>query len=247
MSTWTMIHTLLAETELRGIAGFIEETAKKLASLKPRGSVKGKQADESLSFENQILAAAKSMTAAIGTLVKQATETQKELVSKGKMGGEEAQWSLDLIAAARLTATATSDLCDGANAAVRGEPSEAQLVSASKGVAESTRRLLEVCAAHGDPNSRTQQGLQSAGAAVQKAAGVLVDAATGALVFQEEEPDLVNDASAFNSDLQVELEIQEEILRLEKELIKAKAKHHQIQEYNRKLREEEEALEEEEL
>ena len=43
------------------------------------------QADESLSFEDQILGAAKSITAAIGTLVKAATQAQKELVAKGSV------------------------------------------------------------------------------------------------------------------------------------------------------------------
>ena len=41
------------------------------------------EADESLNFEEQILEAAKSITAAAGALVKSATATQKELVASG--------------------------------------------------------------------------------------------------------------------------------------------------------------------
>jgi len=230
---------VVAEQELRDISGLIEETARKLQGLKQRGSV-SIQADESLSFEDQILEAAKSITAAIGTLVKAATEAQKELVARGSSGDAEAKWSQDLIAAARLTATATSSLCDGANAAVRGDPSEQKLVTSARAVADSTRKLLDVCRMNGDPNSRTQQGLQSAGAAVASAAGALVDAATGAHVFQIEEEEMVN--NHVTDDMKEELELQELILKKEKELEKARSKLHHIREMNRIEREREEAM-----
>jgi len=228
---------VVAEQELRDISGLIEETARKLQGLKQRGSV-SIQADESLSFEDQILEAAKSITAAIGTLVKAATEAQKELVAKGSSGDAEAKWSQDLIAAARLTATATSSLCDGANAAVRGDPSEEKLVTSARAVADSTRKLLDVCRMNGDPEGRTQKGLQSAGAAVAAAAGALVDAATGANVFQIEEEEMINNHMA--DDMKEELELQELILKKEKELEKARSKLHHIREMNRLEREKEE-------
>jgi len=232
---------IVAEQELRDISGLIEETARKLQGLKQRGSV-SIQADESLSFEDQILEAAKSITAAIGTLVKAATEAQKELVAKGSSGDAEAKWSQDLIAAARLTATATSSLCDGANAAVRGDPSEEKLVSSARAVANSTRKLLDVCRMNGDPDSRTQKGLQTAGAAVAAAAGALVDAATGANVFQIEEEEMIQ--NNVNDDMKEEMDLQELILKKEKELEKARSKLHHIREMNRIEREREEAMEE---
>lgn len=43
------------------------------------------QADESLNFEEQILEAAKSITAAAGALVKAATAAQRELVVTGRV------------------------------------------------------------------------------------------------------------------------------------------------------------------
>ena len=43
------------------------------------------QADESLNFEEQILEAAKSITAAAGALVKAATAAQRELVATGRV------------------------------------------------------------------------------------------------------------------------------------------------------------------
>jgi len=231
---------IVAEQELRDISGLIEQTARKLQGLKQRGSV-SVQADESLSFEDQILEAAKSITAAIGTLVKAATEAQKELVAKGSSGEAEAKWSQDLIAAARLTATATSSLCDGANAAVRGDPSEEKLVSSARAVADSTRKLLDVCRMNGDPNGRTQKGLQTAGAAVAAAAGALVDAATGANVFRIEEEEMVQQ-NEMTDEMKEELEIQELILKKEKELEKARSKLHHIREMNRIEREREEAM-----
>ena len=45
----------------------------------------GKEADESLNFEEQILEAAKAITAATVALVKSASVAQKELVATGRV------------------------------------------------------------------------------------------------------------------------------------------------------------------
>ena len=61
------------------------------------------EADESLSFEEQIVEAAKSIAAATGALIKAATAAQRELVAQGKVGSysgdydEDSQWSQGLI------------------------------------------------------------------------------------------------------------------------------------------------------
>lgn len=237
---------VIAERELLAVVAVVEEAGRKLAVLKPRE--RPKEADESLNFEEQILEAAKSITAAVAALVKAATVAQKELIAVGRRtsenssiqsGGEDAEWSQGLIAAARLTATATESLCEAANAAVQGEPSEEKLVASAKAVAVSTGKLLLACGANADPNSKTQKGLQSAGAAVQRAARTLEDAAKGSAVFQQDDCP-INEITTFNADLQEELEIQELILKKERELQKARAKLYQIRETNRKRNEEEE-------
>ena len=69
-----------------------------------------------------------------------------------------------------------------------------------------------------------------------------MDAATGANVFKIEEEEMVQ--NEMSEDLKEELEIQELILKKEKELEKARSKLHHIREMNRIEREREEAMEE---
>lgn len=82
--------------------------------------------DESLNFDEMILEAAKSITAATSALVKAASAAQRELIDAGKMSGtpvissDDGQWSEGLISAARLVAAATHSLVESANALVQG-------------------------------------------------------------------------------------------------------------------------------
>ncbi|CAB4054720.1 TLN [Lepeophtheirus salmonis] len=61
--------TVIAENELFGAAKSIENAAAKLASLKPRKEVKGKEIDLSMNFDELILDAAKSIAAATAALI----------------------------------------------------------------------------------------------------------------------------------------------------------------------------------
>ncbi|KAK6047872.1 vinculin Binding Site [Cooperia oncophora] len=72
--------TVVAENELMGAASSIEAAAVKLAELRPRVQPK---TDENLAFDEQILSAAKSITAAVQTLVKAASSAQRELIAQG--------------------------------------------------------------------------------------------------------------------------------------------------------------------
>jgi len=229
-----------AEKELVAVAASIEEAAKKLSKLRPRA--RPKLADESLNFEEQILEASKAIIAAVGALVKVATVAQKELFVAGKVPPAKKQsgnasWSEELIEAARLASANTCSLCEAAHAAVEGNPCRDELVASAKAVATSTTQLLVACRTNADPNSKTQKGLQCAGAAVAHAAGALVDAATGSEVFKEEVE--INDLSSFTDHLKEELEIQELIILKEKQLEKARAKLFHIRETNKKRAEEE--------
>ena len=79
-----------------------------------------------MNFDELILEAAKSIAAATAALIKAASEAQKELVSQGKVqkmsniNSEDGQWSEGLVSAARLVAAATHNLCEAANALVKG-------------------------------------------------------------------------------------------------------------------------------
>lgn len=79
-----------------------------------------------MDFDELILEAAKSIAAATAALIKAASEAQKELVHQGKVSkmsninSEDGQWSEGLVTAARMVAAATHNLCEAANALVKG-------------------------------------------------------------------------------------------------------------------------------
>ena len=79
-------HNIIAENELLNAAASIEAAAKKLALLKPRE--KKHEADETLSFDEQILEAARAIASATGALIKSATAAQRELVAQGRVRRE---------------------------------------------------------------------------------------------------------------------------------------------------------------
>ena len=169
---------VIAENELLQAAASIEAAAKKLSELQPRRIVR---ADESLTFEEQILEAAKSIASATSALVKSASAAQKELVAQGKLSSkpqsEDSQWSEGLVSAAKLVAAATSNLCEAANMVVQGHAQEDKLIAAAKSVAASTAQLLIACQVKADARSENNRRLQMAGQSVKKATETLVAAA----------------------------------------------------------------------
>ncbi|UYV64796.1 TLN1 [Cordylochernes scorpioides] len=221
--------TVIAETELLGAANSIDAAARKLANLKPRRpSVK--EADEALNFDEMILEAAKSITAATSALVKAASCAQRELVASGRLAPtptdgshwSDGQWSEGLISAARLVAAATHSLVEAANALVQGHASEEKLISSAKQVAASTAQLLVACQVKADPRSQAMKRLQAAGNAVKKATDNLVRAAQQA-IEQDEERSLVINKRMVGGIAQ-EIIAREEILRKERELEEAREK-----------------------
>ncbi|XP_066931569.1 talin-2-like isoform X1 [Clytia hemisphaerica] len=210
---------VIAENELLGAAASIEAAARKLAELKPRA--RPKAANEDLNFEEQIVEAAKSITAAAGALVKAATAAQRELVATGRVDPKSSwgieKWSQGLIDAARLVAAATGSLCEAAHATVQGDYSEHKLINSAKSVADSTEKLLIACQSKADKNSNTQRGLQNAGHAVKSATEILIKAATGSDDWFREQDD-VNLNQSMDDDYNYELELQEMILKKQREL-----------------------------
>ncbi|KAL3884759.1 hypothetical protein ACJMK2_024867 [Sinanodonta woodiana] len=222
--------TVIAENELLMAASSIEAAAKKLSQLKPRQ--RAKEADMNLDFEDQILEAAKAIAAATSALVKSASAAQKELVAQGKVAAtyhktdidNDGQWSQGLISAARLVATATQSMCESANAMVQGQATEERLIASAKEVAGATAALLMACKVKAEPGSIAMQRLQAAGNAVKKATEALVKAAQQAKE-QHEDGDSVHISQRMVGGMAQEIAAQVEILRLEKELNRAREKH----------------------
>lgn len=170
---------VIAENELLKAAASIEAAARKLEELQPRREV---TVDESLTFNEQIVEAAKSIAKATNGLIRAARDAQKELVAQGKLkklvaGSEESQFADGLISAAKQVAESTSILCDSANGFVTGESDEDELISATKSVASSTTSLLIACNVKAEWRSKANERLQDAGSCVKKATDHLVQSA----------------------------------------------------------------------
>lgn len=163
-----------------------------------------------MNFDELILEAAKSIAAATAALIKAASEAQRELVHQGKVSktsninSEDGQWSEGLVSAARLVAAATHNLCEAANALVKGHTSEEKLIGAAKQVAGSTAQLLLACKVKADPESQSMKRLENASHAVRKATDNLVKAAQQAIDEQGDDPDSVAlNTSAVNNVVEV--------------------------------------------
>merc|ERR1712061_525922 len=195
----------------------------KLAALKPRGEIKGKEIDQShLNFDELILDAAKSIAAATSALIKAASEAQRELVVQGKvqkmtnLNSEDGQWSEGLVSAARMVAAATHNLCESANALVGGHSSEENLIGAAKQVAGSTAQLLLACKFKADPDSQSMRRLEDASNAVRKATENLVKPAQSALDNNQDNDNIELNDSDVGGVVQ-QINARAEVLRMERE------------------------------
>ncbi|KAI8824903.1 uncharacterized protein EV422DRAFT_576151 [Fimicolochytrium jonesii] len=223
---------VIAERELLAAAASIDAAARKLASLAPP---RPKEINEDLNFEEQIVEAAKAIAAATAGLVRSATGAQRELVAKGRTGPKEeamyfsdGTWSDGLVSAAKTVAGATGDLCDTANQAMKGKLERERVIVSAKAVSSSTIQLLSAATARADPNSQAQIRLRAAGKAVTNSTDNLVRAAQQNLAF--------DDADQFSSVMSAsgkggvassrvaEMDAQVAILKMEKELEKARMK-----------------------
>ncbi|KAJ3396786.1 Talin-1 [Lobulomyces angularis] len=170
---------------------------------------------------------------ASSALLKSATSVQREIVSKGKANkGEkmyynDGTWSDGLVSSAKQVATATQSLCDSANQSLKGTMNRDRVIVAAKAVSASTAQLLSAAIVRSDPNSQSQSRLKAAGKAVISATTQLVKASEESMAFSE------TDTISFNMEEQysnpttakvMEMEAQMSILKMEKELERARNK-----------------------
>ena len=222
---------VIAERELLAAASAIEAAAKKLASLAPPPSQTA--ANEELTFDAQILEAAKAIAAATGALVRSATSVQREIASNessktagGKKYHADDAWQDGLVSAAKQVAAATFDLCETANAAVKGDLQHERVIVCSRAVSVSTTQLLTAATVKADPNSQNQMRLKAAGKAVTNATEQLVKAAEEAMTLHDTSAmtnHMIKGTNATGAKI-LELEAQMNILKMEKELERARAK-----------------------
>ena len=196
-----------------------------------------REANEELNFEEQILEAAKAIAAATGALVRSATAAQREIAKKVStvkpskdhpVYFSDGTWSDGLVSAARMVATSTGDLCDAANAAVKGEVRRENVVAAARAVSSSTVQLLTSASVKADASSQAQIRLRAAGKSVTQATEQLVKAAEETMAFEETESaaSMMREQQSMGFAMQraKELEAQARVLQMEKELEMARSR-----------------------
>jgi len=213
-------------------AKMIEDAAKRLLEARPRRvKAPGEQLNEE-DINSAILDAARAITDATGSLVKAATVAQRERIAKSRdptkkhFYRKDPAWANGLISAAQAVGGTTQDLVSSANGFVKKESDcdEDILIAAAKQVAASTARLMAASRAKSDPFSDSHKNLAAASKAVASATQALVDAAkmAGRSLNETEEVELALDDISAVQARKEQLKRQAEMLRLEKELEKAR-------------------------
>jgi hypothetical protein len=171
----------IVEREMMNAASAIEQATQRLQALLSRPRDTGKYSAVDLQVHDAILEAALAITRAIGGLIKASTDSQQEIVSKGKGGSTNQQfykknnrWTEGLISAARAVAFATTMLIEAADGVITGTHSLEQLIVASNEVSASTAQLVAASRVKAEFMSATQERLERAAKAVTDACKALV-------------------------------------------------------------------------
>ncbi|GAA5929914.1 hypothetical protein JCM10213_002820 [Rhodosporidiobolus nylandii] len=221
----------LVESEMQAAARAIEEATAKLQTLMARPKDSRVSATD-LQVHDAILASAMAITSAIARLIKAATDSQQEIVAQGK-GSSTSQafykrnnrWTEGLISAAKAVARATTFLIETADGVISGRNTLEQLIVASNEVASATAQLVQASRVKSELMSRTQETLELAAKAVTDACKALVrqvKAITEKQLLAQDDFD--PDAMGAHEFKMREMEIQVQVVTLEKELADARRK-----------------------
>ncbi|KAI8799801.1 hypothetical protein BJ742DRAFT_115886 [Cladochytrium replicatum] len=157
------------------------------------------------------------------------------LDSSAKKYFDDGTWNEGLVSAAKQVAAATQDLCEVAAEAAKAKAGKGpavpreRIIVASRQVGAATTQLITAAQVSGDPNSSVQIRLRAAGKAVTGATEQLVRAAEEAIKFDDTETSskIAPSSSAVTSPTNakvLEMEAQMSVLKMEKELERARAK-----------------------
>ncbi|WEJ95308.1 sla2 Src-like adaptor 2 [Yamadazyma tenuis] len=209
----------MVDDEMLQTAKTVQTASKFLADLMSNPKIKS----ENLEVHGAILSAAQAVIEAVSTLIKASTESQREIVSKGRglqtrteFYKKNNRWTEGLISASKAVAGATNILIQTADGVLRESNSHEQLIVASNEVAASTAQLVAASRVKANFVSQTQENLETA--------SVLVSGACKSLVHKVQDLMETNDFYPDDLDLSkltpyegktVEMEQQVEILKLE--------------------------------
>lgn len=215
----------LVEQEMLSAAKAIEAATDRLQQLMSRPKDSSRFSAMDLQVHDSILQAAMAITSAIARLIKAATDSQQEIVAKGRGSSSSQQfykrnnrWTEGLISAAKSVAFATNLLIESADGVLSGTHSLEQLIVASNEVAAATAQLVAASRVKADLMSNTQVKLEAAAKAVTEACKALVRQVKAISARQSEEEDVDYNNMAVLEFKRREMEQQVEILKLEKDL-----------------------------
>lgn len=225
----------IVQNEMDQTAAAVASASKFLANLLSDPTITG----SALEVHEAIVAAAVAVTNAIALLIKAATESQREIVSKGK--GEQSssefykknsRWTEGLVSASKAVAGATNILIQTADGVLRDKNSHEQLIVASNEVAASTAQLVAASRVKANFVSKTQDNLESASTKVTIACKSLVSKVQNLLAKDENSKNEI-DLSKLTpyEGKTVEMEQQVEILKLENALNSARKRLGEIRKY----------------
>ena len=149
----------------------------------------------------------------------------KNKVKTGDMYYSDGTWQDGLVSGAKKVAQATGDLCESANQAIKGNVERDRVIASAKLVSSSTNALLMAASVKSDPNTPAQIKLKTAGKSVTNATDQLVKAAEESMALDDSESitnSLMKEGPAMEK--VQELEAQMNIIRMERELEKARTK-----------------------
>lgn len=221
----------LVEREMSSAARAIEEALRKLEAMMARPKDTSRFSSVNLQVHDSILQAALVITRAIGGLIGAATESQQEIVAKGRGSSTNQQfykknnrWTEGLISAARAVAFSTTILIEAADGVIMGTHNLEQLIVASNEVSASTAQLIAASRVKSEFMSKTQDRLEMAAKAVTDACKSLVRLvkAITETQFSRDQEDIDYSTMAIHEFKTKEMEQQVECLRLEKELSQAR-------------------------
>nr|CRX78959.1 hypothetical protein ls5930a1_00023 [Leucosporidium scottii] len=218
----------LVESEMQAAARAIEAATSRLQDIMSRPK-DGRRSAIDLQVHDAILSSALAITNAIARLIKAATDSQQEIVAQGK-GSSTSQafykrnnrWTEGLISAAKAVASATTTLIETADGVINETKSLEHLIAASNEVASATAQLVQASRVKAELMSGTQEKLEMAAKAVTEACKALVRQVKAITAKQMEDDGLDPNAMGAHEVKIREMEVQVEVLTLEKELADAR-------------------------
>ncbi|KAK6454194.1 structural constituent of cytoskeleton [Scheffersomyces xylosifermentans] len=224
----------IVNTEMEQTAQTVDSASKFLENLLKNPKIHGGKFE----VHEALLAAAKAVTDAVTFLISAATESQREIVNKGRGSQTKTEfykknnrWTEGLISASKAVAGATNILIQTADGVLKETNSHEQLIVASNEVAASTAQLVAASRVKANFTSKTQDQLETASSKVSSACKLLVTKVQSLLENEEKSNDIDLSKLTTYEGKTVEMEQQVEILKLENKLASARKRLGEIRKH----------------